>query len=134
MAAASARDPTLANETFSIALTDELPAPLIGRLISEVASQGEHRDLAWNFVKANFTELAAKQGPSFQNNFPASLMTNFTDAPHAEELANFAPAHSTSGGRLVAARAYERIMTDADFSAQQLPTVNDVVKRWMARQ
>jgi hypothetical protein len=35
---------------------------------------------------------------------------------------------------LVAARAYERIMTDADFSAQQLPTVNDVVKRWMARQ
>ena len=32
-------------------------------------------------------------------------MTNFTDAPHAEELANFAPAHSTSGGRLVAARA-----------------------------
>ncbi len=134
MAAASARDPTLANETFAIALTDELPTTLVGRLISEVASQGEHRDLAWNFVKANFTELSAKQGPSFQNNFPASLMTNFTDAPHAEELANFAPAHSTSGGRLVAARAYERIMTDADFSAQQLPTVNDVVKRWMARQ
>jgi len=134
MAAASARDPTLANDTFAIALTDELPTTLVGRLISEVASQGEHRDLAWNFVKANFTELTAKQGPSFQNNFPASLMTNFTDAPHAEELANFAPALSTSGGRLVAARAYERIMTDADFSAQQLPTVNDVVKRWMARQ
>ena len=134
MAAASARDPALANETLAIALTDELPPTLAGRVISEVASQGEHRDLAWNFVKANFTELTAKQGPSFQNNFPASLMTNFTDAPHAEELANFAPAHSTSGGRLVAARAYERIMTDADFSAQQLPTVNDVVKRWMARQ
>ena len=61
-------------------------------------------------------------------------MTNFTDAPHAEELANFAPAHSTSGGRLVAARAYERIMTDADFSAQQLPAVNELVKRWMGRQ
>jgi len=134
MAAASARCPTLANETFAIALTDELPTTLVGRLISEVASQGEHRDLAWNFVKANFTELTAKPGPLFQNNFPASLMTNFTDAPHAEELANFAPALSTSGGRLVAARAYERIMTDADFSTQQLPTVNDVVKRWMARQ
>ena len=115
MAAAGARDPAFANETLAIALTDELPTTLAGRLIAEVASQGEHRDLAWNFVKANFAVLAANQGPSFQNNFPASLMTNFTDAPHAEELANFAPAHSTSGGRSVAARAYERIMTDADF-------------------
>ncbi len=104
----------------------------MGRLISAVASQGEHRDLAWNFVKANFDALAAKLGPSFQDNFPASLLTNFTDAAHAEELANFAPAHATSGGRITAARAYERIMTAADFSAQQLPAVNEWVKRRMA--
>ena len=133
MAAASARDPALAEETLAIALTDELPTSLVGALISQVASQGEHRDLAWSFVKANFTALAAKQGPSFQNNFPANLMTNFTDAVHAAELANFAPAQATSGGRLVAARSYERIMTDADFSAQQLPAVNEWVKRRMAR-
>jgi len=133
MAAASAREPALANETLAMALTDELPTTLVGRLISTVASQGEHRDLAWNFVKANFAALAAKQGPSFQDNFPAGLMTNFTDAAHAEELTNFAPAHSTSGGRTVAARSYERIMTDADFSTQQLPAVNEWVKRRMAR-
>jgi aminopeptidase N len=133
MAAASARDPALAEETLAIALTDELPTSLVGALISQVASQGEHRDLAWSFVKANFAALAAKQGPSFQNNFPANLMTNFTDAAHAAELANFAPAQATSGGRLVAARSYERIMTDADFSAQQLPAVDEWVKRRMAR-
>jgi hypothetical protein len=132
MAAASARDPALANETLAIALTDELPTTLVGRLISEVASGGEQRDLAWNFVKANFAALAAKQGPSFNDNFPANLMTNFTDAAHAEELANFAPAHATSGGRIVAARAFERIMTAADFSAHQLPAVNEWVKRRMA--
>jgi aminopeptidase N len=132
-AAASARDPAFAEETLAIALTDELPTSLVGTLISQVASQGEQRDLAWNFVKANFAALAAKQGPSFQNNFPAGLMTNFTDAAHAQELENFAPAHSTSGGRIVAARSYERIMTDADFSAQQLPAVNEWVKRRTAR-
>ncbi len=133
MAAASVRDPALASQTLAMALTDELPTSLVGRLISEVASQGEHRDLAWNFVKANFDALAAKQGPSFQNNFPAGLMTNFTDAAHAQELADFAPAHATSGGRIVAARSYERIMTDADFSAQQLPAVNEWVRQRMAR-
>jgi aminopeptidase N len=133
-AVASARDPALAAETLAIALTDELPTTLMGTLISQVASQGEHRDLAWNFVKANFEALAAKQGPSFQNNFPANLMTNFTDAAHAAELANFAPAHATPGGRIVAARSYERIMTDADFSAQQLPAVDEWVTRRMRRQ
>jgi aminopeptidase N len=134
MAAAGARDLALANETLAIALTDELPTTLVGGLISQVASQGEHRDLAWNFVKANFAALAAKQGPSFPEYFPAGLMTNFTDAAHAEELANFAPAQSTAGGRTVAGRSYERIMTDADFSAQQLPAVNEWVKRRMPRQ
>ncbi len=132
MAAASARDPALANATLAIALTDELPTTLVGRLISEVASGGEHRDLAWSFVKANFAALAAKQGPSFKDSFPANLMTNFTDAAHAQELANFAPVHATPGGRIVAARAYERIMTDADFSAHQLGAVNEWVKRRMA--
>jgi aminopeptidase N len=132
MAAASARDPALANETLAIALTDELPSTLVGRLISEVASGGEHRDLAWKFVKANFAALAAKLGPSFGDNFPANLMTNFTDAAHAEELANFAPVQATPGGRIVAARAYESIMTAADFSAHQLPAVNEWVKRRMA--
>jgi aminopeptidase N len=133
MAAAGARDPALANETLAMALTDELPTTLVGRLISQVASQGEHRDLAWNFVKTNFAALAAKQGPSFQDGFPAGLLTNFTDAAHAEELANFAPAHATSGGRTVAARSYERIMTDADFSAQQLAAVNEWVRQRMAQ-
>jgi hypothetical protein len=33
----------------------------------------------------------------------------------------------------VAARAYERIMTDADFSAAQLPAVNEWLTRRMAR-
>jgi aminopeptidase N len=132
-AAANARDPALAEQTLAIALTDELPTSLVGAQISQVASQGEHRDLAWSFVKTNFAALAAKQGPSFQNNFPANLLTNFTDAAHAEELASFAPAQATSGGRIVAARSYERIMTAADFSAQQLPAVDEWVRRRMGR-
>lgn len=133
MAAAAARDPALAGETLAMTLTDELPTTLIGRVISTVASQGEQRDLAWNFVKTNFGTLAAKQGPSFQDNFPAGLLSSFTDSAHAQELAEFAPAHKTSGGRTVASRAYERIMTDADFSAQQLPAVDAWVRGRMAR-
>jgi aminopeptidase N len=133
MAAAAARDPDLAREMLTLTLTDELPTTLTGRVISAVASAGEHRDLAWNFVKANFNALAARQGPSFQDNFPAGLLSIFTDAAHAQELADFAPAHATSGGHTVAVRAFERIMTDADFSAQQVPAVNAWAKGRMAQ-
>ncbi len=127
-ALAGARDSALAQATLAIALTDELPASMIGTLISQVAASGEHPELAWDFVKTNFAALAARQGPAFPNSFPANLLANFTDAAHAEELANFAPAHATSGGRQIAARAYERIMTEADFAARHLPTIDTWVK------
>jgi aminopeptidase N len=133
MAAATARDPDLARETLALALTDELQTTLVGRAISTVASAGEHRDLAWDFVKANFNALAAKQGPSFQDNFPANLLSVFSDAAHAQELADFIPAHATSGGRTVSARAYERIMTDADLAVQLLPAVDAWVKGRMGQ-
>jgi hypothetical protein len=41
--------------------------------------------------------------------------------------------HETSGGRLVADRAQERIMTDADFSDWLLPAVDDWVRGWTPR-
>jgi hypothetical protein len=128
-----ALDPVLARETLAIALTDELPTSLLYTLISRVAGEGEQPDLAWSFVQANFDALVTRQGSSSRNYFASSLMTNFTDAGHAAELARFAPVNETSGGRLVADRAQERIMTDADFSARLLPAVDDWVRGRTAR-
>ena len=131
-AAAGALDPALAKESLAIAISDELPNSLVGSLIFWVAA--EHRELAWDFVRANFTALAAKQGPSFRSTFASNLMANFADRERAAELASFAPVHETSGGRIIAARAEERILTDADFVARQLPAIDDWIARSGARQ
>jgi aminopeptidase N len=133
VAAASALAPELAKETLPLTLTDELPTTLVRRVMSAVAFSGEHRDLAWDFIKTNFGMLSAKLGPSFQDNFPAELLTAFADTAHAQELAGFAPAHATSGGRTNAAQSYEAIVMNADFTAQQLPAVDAWVKVRMAR-
>jgi aminopeptidase N len=122
-AAASARDPTLARETLERTLTDELPTTIVGGQINAVASSGEQPDLAWEFVRTSFDKLAGKQGPSFRNTFVSNFMTNFSDAAHAAELADFAPAHATSGGRVVAARAQETILIAADLKARAVPAV-----------
>jgi aminopeptidase N len=132
-AAASAPDAALAKETLAIALTDELPTSMVGQLISAVASQGEHRELAWDFVRENFTRLSDKQGPSFRRQFVSTLFSNFSDPARAEELKNFAPVNETSGSRTSAERAQETILSNADFAARQLPEVDEWVRRQAAR-
>jgi aminopeptidase N len=131
-ALAAARDPGLATETLALALTDEVPSSTVGTLIFGVAGAGEHPDLAWTFVQANFSALASRQGPFFRDNFAANLLSNFSDRAHAAELASFSPARETSGGRTMAARTEENILTDADFIAQTLPAVDDWVRGFLA--
>jgi aminopeptidase N len=122
-AAASARDPALARATLALTLTDELPNATVGGVINAVASSGEQPDLAWDFVKANFDALATKLGPSFRDLFVANFMTNFSDDTHAAELAHFAPAQATSGGRVMTARALETIAISADLKTKALPAI-----------
>jgi aminopeptidase N len=122
-AAASARDPALAGATLALTLTDELPNTIVDGVINAVASSGEQPDLAWDFVKANYDALAAKLGPSFRDFFIANFMTNFSDDAHAIELAHFAPAQATSGGRVMTARALETIAISADLKTRALPAI-----------
>lgn len=128
-AAASATDGSLARETLAITLTDELPTTLVGSLIFTVAWSGERPDLAVEFVRGNFEVLAARQGPNFRNYFLSNLMAVFDDAARAAELAAFAPAQASSGGRIVAERSQAAILAGADFRARVLPLVDDWVRR-----
>jgi aminopeptidase N len=127
-AAASARDAAMARATLALTLTDELPGTIVTSVISSVASSGEQPDLAWDFVQKNFDALLARQGPSFRDQFIANFMTNFTDDAHAAELAAFAPAQSTTGGRVTVARALESIAISADLKARALPPVDSWIK------
>jgi aminopeptidase N len=127
-AAASARDATLARATLALTLTGELPNTIVGGVINAVAASGEQPDLAWEFVQKNFDALSAKQGPSFRDAFIANFMTNFSDEAHAAELAHFAPAQATTGGRVMAARALETIAISADLKTRALPAVNAWIK------
>jgi len=132
-ALASARDPALAHSTLELTLTDELPSSLVGSVINTVASAGEQPELAWAFLKTNFGALADKQGPRFRNYFASTFMMNFSDASRAAELAEFAPVHASSGGRIVAARAQEAIMIAADLKARVLPAVGDWIRQRAGR-
>jgi len=127
-AAASARDAALARDTLVLTLADEVPGTIVTGLIDSVAASGEQPDLAWDFLQKNYDALFARQGAQFRDQFIASFMTNFSDDGHAAELAAFAPAQATSGGRVMAARALETIAISADLKARTLPAVDAWIK------
>ncbi|WOH65421.1 M1 family metallopeptidase [Bradyrhizobium sp. BWA-3-5] len=123
LAAASGRDPALARATLALTLTDEVPGTIVTGMINSVGFSGEQPGLAWEFLQKNYDALFAKQGPQFRDQFVANFMTNFSDESRATELAAFAPAQATSGGRVMAGRARETIAISADLKARALPAI-----------
>src|SRR6516164_2460526 len=59
-ALACAADPKLVKKTLAIALTDELPTSRAIFLVSRVARDSGHPDIAWEFAKTNIKALLAK--------------------------------------------------------------------------
>ena len=132
-AAASAHDATFASETLALTLTKELPSTLVGGLINDVAVSGRQPQLAWDFIRKNLDDLAARQGPNFKDQFIPNFMTNFYDLVHADELRQFAPAQATTGGRVMTARALESIAIADDVRRRVLPLVDRFVGEHPAR-
>ena len=132
-AAASARDASLASETLALTLTTELPSTIVNGLINETALSGWQGQLAWDFIRKNLDALAARQGPDFHDQFIPNFMTNFSDAAHAAELSQFAPAQATNGGRVTTARALEAIALSVDVRERVLPSIDRYVSEHPAR-
>jgi aminopeptidase N len=132
-AAASARDPVLAQETLNLLLANELPSSVIGSMLGAMASDGGHAELAWSFVRKNFRTLADRQGSSFRNYFVPNLMKNFSDRRYADELAAFSPMHANARTREAAKEAEDDIRLDADLKARVLPAIDAWIKRRTTR-
>ena len=125
---ARSRDDALARQTLALTLTREVPGTIVGGLINEVAVSGWQPQLAWDFIRQNLDALTALRGPDFRDQFIPNFMTNFHDEAHAAELAQFAPAQATTGGRVMTARALEGIAISIDVERHTLPLVD----RWIA--
>ena len=59
---------------------------------------------------------------------PADCVPEAVRLAHAAELAAFAPAQATSGGRVMTGRAMETIVIAVDLKARALPAVDAWIK------
>ena len=125
-ALACATDPKLVKKTLAIALTDELPTSRAIFLVSRVARDSGHPDIAWEFAKANMKALLAKVDAAGANRYAPSLFTFFSDGPRADELKNYAAKSLAPASAPEVAKVVDEIQFRAEFRdrfASQLPAL-----------
>jgi aminopeptidase N len=114
-ALACATDPKLVKKTLAIALTDELPTSRAIFLVSRVARDSGHPDIAWEFAKANMKALRAKVDAAGANRYAPSLFTFFSDDSRADELRHYAQNNLPPASAREVAKIVDEIQFRAEF-------------------
>jgi aminopeptidase N len=125
-ALACATDPKLVKKTLAIALTDELPTSRAIFLVSRVARDSGHPDIAWEFAKPNMKALLAKVDAAGANRYAPSLFTFFSDASRADELKNYAERNLGPATTREVDKVVDEIQFRAEFRdrlVSQLPAL-----------
>jgi aminopeptidase N len=128
-AMAAALDLELAKETLAISLTDETVPQEATRLVSEVATLGEQKELAWEFAKAHMPQLLNRVEAFRRNGYVASILGAFSDEVHADELVQYVREHISEDAVPKARETAAAIRLKAALKQRELPSVD----KWVAR-
>jgi aminopeptidase N len=123
-ALAGAMDPKLVKKTLLITLTDELPTSRAVFLVSRVARESNHPDIAWDFAKANMKALLAKTDALGANTYRPSLFTFFSDDSRAEELRSYAKNSLPAASAPEVAKAMNEVQFRAEFKKRLARQLN----------
>jgi aminopeptidase N len=127
-ALACATDPKLVKKTLAIALTEELPTSRAIFLVSRVARDSGHPDIASEFAKGNMKALLAKVDAAGANRYAPSLFTFFSDGSRANELKDYAKKNLAQASAPEVTKVVDEIQFRAEFRHRlesQLPALID---------
>jgi len=116
-------------KTLAIALTDELPTSRAIFLVSRVARDSGHPDIAWEFAKANMKALLAKVDAAGANRYAPSLFTFFSDDARAAESKNYAKKNLPKATAPEVAKAVDEIQFRAEFKKRLALQLNAWINR-----
>jgi aminopeptidase N len=128
-ALACSTDPKLVKKTLAIALTDELPTSRAIFLVSRVARDSGHADIAWNFAKANMQALLAKVDAASATRYAPSLFTFFSDESRIDELRQYAKKNLPQATAPEVAKAVDEIQFRAEFRNRLATQLNAWIEK-----
>jgi aminopeptidase N len=124
-ALAGATDPKLVKKTLAIALTDELPTSRAIFLVSRVARDTGHPDIAWDFATANMKALLAKVDAAGANRYAPSLFTFFSDDSRADELKTYAKNNLPPASAREVAKVVDEVQFRSEFKKRLASQLSD---------
>jgi aminopeptidase N len=122
-ALASAIDPELVKKTLAIALTDELPTSRAIFVVSQVARESGHPDIAWDFARANMKALLAKADALGVYTYAPRLFTFFSDDSRAEVLRKYSKSSLPAASAPEVAKAIDEIQFRSELKKRLRPLV-----------
>ena len=128
-ALACATDPGLVKKTLAIALTDELPTSRAIFLVSRVARESGHPDIAWQFARANMKALRAKTDAAGANRYGPSLFTFFSDDSRAAELKTYAKTNLPAAAAPEVAKVVDEVRFRAQFKKRLVSQLNAWIEK-----
>jgi aminopeptidase N len=128
-ALACATDPGLVKKTLAIALTDELPTSRAIFLVSRVARESGHPDIAWEFAMANMKALRAKTDAAGANRYAPSLFTFFSDDSRATQLKTYAKTNLPLASGPEVAKVVDEIQFRAEFKKRLVSQLNAWIEK-----
>jgi aminopeptidase N len=126
-AMARAADTNLARATLELALSSELPPQEAAALVTQVANDGEHPELAWQFFQQHSKPLLARVDAFDRNKYVPSIFSAFSDLTRAAELEAYVRAHATPDAAPKAAESIEGIRLRAKMKQRELPAIDNWV-------
>jgi aminopeptidase N len=128
-ALACAADPGLVKKALAIALTDELPTSRAIFLVSRVARESGHPDIAWEFARANMKALRAKTDAAGANRYAPSLFTFFSDDSRATQLKTYAKTNLPLASGPEVAKVVDEIQFRAEFKNHLASQLNAWIEK-----
>lgn len=119
-------DPKLAERTLEIALGDELPTSRATYLVTRVARESEHPEVAWAFAKAHMKQLLAKADALSANSYAPGLFTFFSDSARIAELERYAKSDLPPTATKDVAKAIDEV----GFRAEIKPRLATQIGTW----
>jgi aminopeptidase N len=126
LALACARDPKLAARTLEISLGDELPTSRATFLVTKVARESEHPDLAWAFARTHMKALLAKTDALRANSYAPGLFKFFSDPARIAELERYAKSDLPP----TAAKDVIKATDEIGFRAELKSTLSSQIGTW----
>ena len=126
-------DSKLVKKTLPISLTDELPTSRAIYLVTKVARDSGHPDLAWEFAKANMKALLKKTDALGRDSYAPGLFTFFSDKARAKELNAYAKSNLSADSAPHVAKAVDEIEFRAEFKPRLAKQFSDWIDKRAAK-